>query len=43
VADVWAWLRAGGEEELGEWSASRRPRGLTPEREAALLAAARAA
>ena len=43
VADVWAWLQAGGEAELAEWSASRRPRGLTPEREAELLAAARAA
>jgi hypothetical protein len=42
VADVWDWLRAGGEEELGEWSAHNRPRGLTPEREAELLAAARA-
>jgi nucleoside-diphosphate-sugar epimerase len=42
IADVWDWLRAGGEEELGEWSAHNRPRGLTPEREAELLAAARA-
>jgi len=41
VADVWAWLQAGGEAQLGEWSASRRPRGLTPEREAELLAAVR--
>jgi len=43
VADVWAWLRDGGEAELGDWSAGHRPRGLTPEREAQLLAAARAA
>jgi nucleoside-diphosphate-sugar epimerase len=42
VADVWAWLQAGGEDELGEWSARNRPRGLTPEREAELLAGARA-
>jgi nucleoside-diphosphate-sugar epimerase len=39
VADVWAWLQAGGEAELAEWSAGRRPRGMTAEREAVLLAA----
>jgi nucleoside-diphosphate-sugar epimerase len=43
VADVWAWLQAGGEAELAEWSEGRRPRGMTAEREAALLAAAEAA
>ncbi len=43
AADVWAWLQAGGEQELGDWSSRNRPRGLTPEREAELLAAARAA
>lgn len=41
VADVWAWLRAGGEDELTGWRAEHRPRGLTPAREAELLAAAR--
>jgi len=42
VAGVWAWLQAGGEAELREWSSENRPRGLTPEREAELLAAVRA-
>ena len=37
VADVWAWLRAGGESELGEWGAANRPRGLTPDRERSLF------
>jgi len=40
VADVWAWLRDGGEATLGDWQADYRPRGLDPERERALLAAA---
>jgi 2'-hydroxyisoflavone reductase len=38
VADTWAWLRDGGEGELSAWRAEHRPRGLTPERERALLA-----
>jgi 2'-hydroxyisoflavone reductase len=41
VADTWAWLRDGGEGELSEWRAEHRPRGLSAERERALLAAAR--
>ena len=41
VGDVWAWLRAGGEAELGDWRAEHRPRGLSAERERELLAAAR--
>lgn len=40
VADVWAWLRAGGEAGLGEWHADRRPPPMAPEREAQLLARA---
>jgi nucleoside-diphosphate-sugar epimerase len=39
IADTWAWLRDGGEAELGEWNADHRPRGLSPEREQELLAA----
>jgi 2'-hydroxyisoflavone reductase len=39
VADTWAWLRDGGEAELPAWRAELRPRGLSPERERALLAA----
>jgi 2'-hydroxyisoflavone reductase len=38
VADTWAWLRDGGEDELDAWHAEVRPTGLTPEREAELLA-----
>ena len=40
VADVWAWLRAGGESELDEWRSEHRPRPMAPEREAELLAQA---
>jgi 2'-hydroxyisoflavone reductase len=40
VADTWAWLRDGGERELSAWRAEHRPRGLTAERERALLSAA---
>jgi nucleoside-diphosphate-sugar epimerase len=39
VADTWAWLRDGGENELPAWRAELRPTGLSPERERALLAA----
>jgi nucleoside-diphosphate-sugar epimerase len=39
IADTWAWLRDGGEAELPEWRAEHRPRGLSAERERALLAA----
>jgi 2'-hydroxyisoflavone reductase len=39
VADIWAWLRGGGEAELSPWRAEHRPRGLTAERERELLAA----
>jgi hypothetical protein len=35
---VWAWLRAGGEAELDEWRAEHRPRPMSQEREAELLA-----
>jgi hypothetical protein len=38
VADTWAWLRDGGAETMGDWRAENRPRGLSPERERALLA-----
>jgi 2'-hydroxyisoflavone reductase len=38
VADTWAWLRDGGAESIGDWRAEHRPRGLSPERERALLA-----
>jgi nucleoside-diphosphate-sugar epimerase len=37
VADVWAWLRDGGESELDEWRSEHRPRPMTEERERALL------
>jgi nucleoside-diphosphate-sugar epimerase len=43
VADVWAWLRAGGEQGLGDWRAEHRPRALSAQRERVLLAAAAAA
>jgi nucleoside-diphosphate-sugar epimerase len=36
VADTWAWLRDGAE-DIGDWRAENRPRGLTPERERELL------
>jgi nucleoside-diphosphate-sugar epimerase len=39
IADVWAWLRDGGEAQLPDWRADVRPRGLTAAREAELLAA----
>jgi nucleoside-diphosphate-sugar epimerase len=38
VADVAAWLRAGGEAELDEWRAELRPPIMSAEREAQLLA-----
>jgi 2'-hydroxyisoflavone reductase len=38
VADVWAWLRAGGEAELDDWRAEHRPPPMTLERERSLLA-----
>ena len=40
VADVAAWLRAGGESELSEWRAEHRPPPMSAEREAELLRAA---
>jgi nucleoside-diphosphate-sugar epimerase len=40
VSDTWVWLRAGGEAELPDWHEEVRPRGLSAERERALLAAA---
>src|SRR4051795_9794607 len=44
VADVWAWLQAGGPEAEGEdWLSPHAASGLTPEREREVLAAARAA
>jgi nucleoside-diphosphate-sugar epimerase len=39
VADTWSWLRDGGEDELDDWGAEARARGLAPEREAQLLGA----
>ncbi len=39
ISDTWAWLRDGGEAALPDWHAEVRPRGLTHERERALLAA----
>jgi 2'-hydroxyisoflavone reductase len=39
IADTWAWLRDGGESQLPDWRADHRPRGLSAERERALLAA----
>jgi 2'-hydroxyisoflavone reductase len=42
VADVWAWLRAGGPDAEGpDWLSPHAPQGLAPERERELLAAAR--
>jgi nucleoside-diphosphate-sugar epimerase len=40
VADVAAWLRAGGDADLPDWRGELRPRPLSPEREAELLALA---
>jgi len=37
VADVWAWLRDGGEAELDEWRSQHRPPIMTPDREAEIL------
>ncbi len=37
VADVAAWLRDGGADELGDWRSEHRPPPLPPEREARLL------
>ena len=37
VADTWAWLRAGGEDELDEFGAEARARGLSRADEARLL------
>jgi 2'-hydroxyisoflavone reductase len=39
IADVWSWLREGGETQLTDWRADVRPHGLSAEREAELLAA----
>jgi 2'-hydroxyisoflavone reductase len=38
IGDVRAWLRDRGEEELDDWRSEHRPRPMTPEREAELLA-----
>jgi nucleoside-diphosphate-sugar epimerase len=43
VADVWAWLRGGGEAELTDWGAHARPAPMSAERERELLDAASAA
>jgi 2'-hydroxyisoflavone reductase len=37
VADVWTWLRAGGEDELDEWRSEHRPRPMSSGRERELL------
>jgi 2'-hydroxyisoflavone reductase len=37
VADVWAWLRDGGEEELDEWRSEHRPRPMSSRREHELI------
>jgi nucleoside-diphosphate-sugar epimerase len=37
VADVWAWLRDGGEQRLPDWLAEVRPAEMSAAREAALL------
>jgi nucleoside-diphosphate-sugar epimerase len=37
VADVWAWLRDGGEAELDAWRSEHRPPPMSAEREAELL------
>jgi 2'-hydroxyisoflavone reductase len=42
VADVWAWLRAGGPDAEGpDWLSPHAPQGMAPEREQELLAAVR--
>ena len=38
VADVWAWLRDGGEAELDEWRSAHRPQPMSSTRQAELLA-----
>jgi 2'-hydroxyisoflavone reductase len=40
VADIAAWLRDGGEDELNDWRAEHRPPPMSAEREAELLRAA---
>jgi NAD(P)-dependent dehydrogenase (short-subunit alcohol dehydrogenase family) len=40
IADVWSWLCAGGDQELGDWRAEHRPSRLSAEDERELLAAA---
>jgi 2'-hydroxyisoflavone reductase len=40
VADIAAWLAAGGEDELDDWRAEHRPPPMSPAREAELLNAA---
>ena len=37
VADIAAWLRAGGEQELDDWRSEHRPTPMSAEREAELL------
>jgi nucleoside-diphosphate-sugar epimerase len=37
VADVWSWLRDGGESELDEWRSGHRPPPMAADREHALL------
>ena len=39
VADVWTWVRDGGADELSDWGAATRARGIPAERERELLAA----
>jgi 2'-hydroxyisoflavone reductase len=38
IADVWTWLREGGESELDAWRSEHRPRPMSAGREAELLA-----
>ena len=40
VADVWAWLRDGGEAEITDWGSHARPAPMSAERERELLALA---
>jgi 2'-hydroxyisoflavone reductase len=37
VADVWSWLRGGGEAELDEWRSQHRPRPMSSRREHELI------
>jgi hypothetical protein len=37
VADVWSWLREGGESELDEWRSEHRPRPMSSQREHELI------